>query len=86
MKLLSVTFKKPVKIKGDMVTSLNSTTEVGRLGARKNVSLEVSENLSFVEVSQSGEIAAIVPMTNVNFFVPAPLVKPVPVPAPSVKK
>lgn len=70
MKLSSVAFEKPVKIRGDMVTSLNATTEVGRLGARKHVSLEIDESLRFVEISQSGEIAAVVPMTNVNFFVP----------------
>lgn len=79
MKLISVVFDKPVKVRGNMAQSLSASSEVGRLGTAAPVQMTLEEG--FVEVSTEKEgTLVVVPLGNVVCFVPAP-----PAPAPSKK-
>lgn len=78
MKLSSIVFDKPVKVRGSMVQSLTSSSEVGRLGTASPVQMVLQEG--FVEVSGTEGTLVVVPIGNVVCFVPAPT------PAPAAKK
>ncbi len=68
--LKSVVFRDAVKVRGDLCKSLNATTEIGRLGARKNVVLELDDRGRFVGISVDGKMESLVPISNVLFCVP----------------
>jgi hypothetical protein len=82
MKIASIVFASPVKVLGDMCKSLNASVEVGRLGTRKHVSIELGDG--FVEISVAGSLVRVVPLSNVVDFLP--IVEPVVEKVPGAKK
>lgn len=70
MRLRTVVFRDAIKCRGDLVKSLTETSEVGRLGGRKNVVLELDDRGRFVGISVDGKMEALVPIGNVLFCVP----------------
>lgn len=72
MKLDEVVFLHPVKIRGNMAVSLNTTVSVGRLGAASPVGLEIDDMARLLHVTDksTGKTLRVVPMTNVSDFMP----------------
>jgi hypothetical protein len=73
MKIAKIVFRDPVRVLGDMCKSLNANGEVGRIGTRKSVSIELDDG--FVGISVDGKLLRIVPLSNVVDF--EPIVEPI---------
>ena len=70
MKISKIVFRDPVRVLGDMCKSLNANGEVGRIGTRKGVSIELDDG--FVGITVEGKLIRIVPLSNVTDFEPIP--------------
>lgn len=71
MKISSISFSKPVKIRGNMVHTLTSTVAVGRLGEARAVNIDFDEGKKLVKIFDLNKLIVIIPLGNVDFMIPA---------------